>query len=71
MTTITSWRKDLRTRREAAARRARLVSELSTYTTPSQIEDLLAAADRQDGPDAEVVREILSHNLQTFHQRVA
>lgn len=47
----------------------RLRRELSSYSTPSQIDDLLAAVDRDDDGTASEVREILELNLREYYQR--
>ncbi|MBK6441720.1 MAG: hypothetical protein IPF90_06095 [Actinomycetales bacterium] len=58
-----SVRDDLRERREARALRANLYRELDGYHSRSDILDLLAAADRHDGPQAELMRSILQSKL--------
>lgn len=67
--TIAAITDDLRARRAERVRIATLRAELSTYRSPGEIEDLLAAADRTTDPDAELVRSILTDNLQAFHAR--
>jgi hypothetical protein len=62
----------IQTVREHQADRAehrRLRRELSSYSTPSQIDDLLAAVDRDDDGTASEVREILQLNLREYYQR--
>ena len=51
---------ELRARREAHAAHRQLRRELASYSTPSQIDDLLVAIDRTEGHEAEEVRHILS-----------
>lgn len=51
---------ELRTRREANAAHRQLRRELATYSTPSQIDDLLVAVDGTDDAGAAEVRHILS-----------
>ena len=58
-----SVRDDLRERREARAQRASLYRELNGYHSRADILDLLAAADRHDGPQAELMRSILQSKL--------
>lgn len=59
---------ELRDRRTAHAAHRQLQRELSTYTRPAEINDLLAAlADHTDTESAEV-RSILHHNLAAYHQ---
>ncbi len=65
-TPTTLWgelRDELRLRRQARAARRALEAELASYSTPSEVDDLLAAADGIDSADADQVRSILSHNL--------
>jgi hypothetical protein len=45
-------------RREVRALRR----QLRSYTTGAAINDLLAAADRSEGPDADTIRSILTDN---------
>jgi hypothetical protein len=56
-------RDDLRERRAARAVRAELEEQLSSFTSASDIEDLLATAERYDNPGAATIREILSTKL--------
>lgn len=63
-----SWLDELRAglakRRQAKAARRALESELSTYRTPAEVEDLFAALRRHDDdPTAEEMRRILFANL--------
>ncbi len=51
---------ELRARRAARAARLQLIRELSTYTSPGDLEDLYATLDRYDGEDAEQIRTILA-----------
>lgn len=44
--------------------RARTMRELDNYHTRAEIEDLLAAADRSDSPEAEWLRGVLNAKLQ-------
>ena len=39
--------------------------------TPSDIADLMAAVDHQDGSDAELIRDILGRNLQHWNRASA
>jgi hypothetical protein len=39
-----------------------LERELATYRTPSDVHDLLVAVADSDGPDAELIRTILTQN---------
>lgn len=70
-----SIREGIRIRREASVARSDMRRLLSVYTTPAEIDDMLAAADRFEGPEAELMREILAENLQAYwrrdHQRFA
>lgn len=52
-------RDELRERRETRAARRTLERELSSYTTPTEVNDLLSLLKGQDGAEAEELREIL------------
>ncbi|KRE61198.1 hypothetical protein [Nostocoides sp. Soil756] len=76
MTTSTAlWttvKDDLRERREQRAAARRLREDLSTYRTPTEIEDLLAMVDAQDAAgngvaEAPLIRGILNDNLQAYY----
>ena len=57
-------------RRKRAARRT-LTDKLATYTTPAEIQDLLATIEGMECDDAEAIRSILAGNLlqqQRTHQ---
>ena len=74
MTTSALWttvKDELRERREARAALTKLRTDLQHYRTPAEIDDLLAAVDAQDTPEAELIRGILSENLRTYHSRAA
>lgn len=59
---------ELRERRLTRAHRRDLERELAAYTTPNEIEDLLASLEREEGPDAELVRAVLgSHLVERYH----
>ncbi len=60
---VQTLRDELRARRAARAEQRRTRRELATYTTPGQIEDMLAMLDRSDAPQAEEMRTILQSNL--------
>lgn len=69
----TTVKDDLRERRERRAAARRLRSDLSTYRTPAEIEDLLAMVDAQEAEgsgtaEAPVIRAILNENLQEYYQ---
>ncbi len=71
-TLFTTVRDELRERREAKARIRTMRAELATYSTPEQIDDLLAAVGRvdEDDPeaaDARLVESILQDNLVAWH----
>lgn len=69
-TVLDAVRDDLRERRDARASYRHLKRELASYRTPSDIEDVLAAMDRQDDtPDAELIRGILTGNLSAYRRR--
>ncbi|WP_088286545.1 hypothetical protein [Kineosporia sp. A_224] len=57
---LTALRDDLRARRAARAARRKLDSELATYCTPAERDDLAAMLDRYDDETAAPVREALN-----------
>jgi protein-disulfide isomerase-like protein with CxxC motif len=59
----------VRSHRAERAAEAQLRRELAAYDTPAAIADLLAAAERYDGTEAEVVKQILSANLAEVGRR--
>jgi hypothetical protein len=65
-------RSSLRERREARASRGTLYAELSSYRTPTEVNDLFAALRTEDDSQiAEDMRAILSANLETHRRRTA
>ena len=60
----TSVRDELRERRQTRTERRALERELSAYTTPAEIDDLLAVIENEDSLAADQVRAILGRNLQ-------
>ena len=60
----TSVRDELRERRQTRTERRALERELSAYSTPAEIDDLLAVIEGEDSPAANQVRAILGRNLQ-------
>ena len=70
----TTVRDELRERRAARAHEHTLRRELSGYTSPAEIEDLLATLEHQDDEglaahDAPLIRSILLDNLRTHYAR--
>ncbi len=68
----TTVRDELRERREARAHEHALRRELSAYTSPAEIEDLLATLECQDAEgrvpdDAPIIRTILLDNLRAHY----
>ncbi len=61
-------RDELRERRTQRATARELARELGAYTTPSDIDDLLATLERSEEPGVEAMRAILARNLQSYHQ---
>jgi hypothetical protein len=55
-------RDELRARREARARSKALRRDLASYTTPREVDDLLAIVEHQDNSDAEQIRNIVFEN---------
>jgi hypothetical protein len=60
----TSVRDELRERRQTRTERRSLERELSAYSTPAEIDDLLAVIENEDSLAADQVRAILGRNLQ-------
>jgi hypothetical protein len=56
-------RDELRERRAARREYRALERDLASYTSRSDVDDLLAVLDRQNGPEAERIREILNRNV--------
>ena len=54
----------LRERRQARADQRSLERDLASYSTRSDVDDLLAALRDEDSADAERIRAILARNLQ-------
>ena len=72
----TGWLTALRSthdeRRRARAARRALETELATYRTPAEVQDLFAALRTQDdNPMAEEMRSVLFANLEQQHTRAA
>jgi hypothetical protein len=57
-------RDERRQRREARDAYLKLERELSTYSTPAQVDDLLIALSGHDDHDSQVIRDILTRNRQ-------
>jgi hypothetical protein len=75
-TVWTTVRDELRQRREARAHEHALRRELSAYTSPAEIDDLLATLDEQEergssATDAPLIRTILLDNLRLHYVREA
>ena len=62
---MASFREDLGARRAA---RRKLQAELASYSTKSDIDDLLAAVDREESIEAEAMRDILHFQLQHLNR---
>ncbi len=60
-------RDELRERRAVRAAARDLARDLGTYTTPREIEDLLATLERSEEPAAEAMRSLLTANLHAYH----
>ncbi|WP_377641024.1 hypothetical protein [Oryzobacter terrae] len=67
----TTVKDELRARREARERVASLRADLAHYRTPAEIDDLMAAVDAQEGPEAELIRSVLSDNLRAWQARIS
>ncbi len=73
---MTAVRDELRERREVRAREHELRRELSAYTAPAEIDDLLATLEHHEEQGTEVedtalIRRILLQNLRTHYAREA
>ena len=62
-TLVEELRDSLRQRRAARAARRALEQGLATYRTPAEVNDLLSLIEDEEGPDADLVREILHRQL--------
>lgn len=56
-------RDELRERRLARREHRALERDLASYTSRSDVDDLMAVLDHQNGPEAEHIREILNRNV--------
>ena len=66
---LTGLRSAVVRRRQARAARRLLESELASFRTPAEVEDLFAALRTQeDDPTAEAMRSILFANLENHRQ---
>ena len=65
MPTITAIRSRIRESRDAHAARSALARELSSYNSPSDLDDLHAILDRYDDGETVQIRRILAsrHNI--------
>jgi hypothetical protein len=61
---LSAVRDDLREARQARAAHRVLERELSSFKTPTEVNDLLGSLSGQEGADIEVIRHILTRNLQ-------
>lgn len=61
---LVAMRDDLRERRRVRASYRDLERSLSIYSSPREVDDLLAVIAHEDGPDAQRVRRILARNMQ-------
>ena len=59
----TAIRDDLRAKRAARASLRAMERDLSGLTTPAQFSELRAIVSRYDGPDAELVRDIVNRRI--------
>ncbi len=66
---VTTVRDELRQRRALRAAARRLEQDLATYTSPREIDDLLAALDRGDDADVSPIRMVLSRNREEYYRR--
>ena len=61
---LSTVRDDLRERRQVRAQQRVLQRELATYSTHTEVDDLLASLSRDDGVEAERMRTMLTRNIQ-------
>jgi hypothetical protein len=62
---------ELRERKAARLAHRTLERELSTYSTQSEVTDLLAALDGVDSDDSAEIRSILQRNLRDHSHRIS
>jgi hypothetical protein len=62
-------RDELRERREARREYRALARDLATYTTRSEVDDLLALVGDENTVEAQQIRRILAQNLQGHDRR--
>jgi hypothetical protein len=60
---LTGVRDELRDRRQARAAYRALERDLASYSSPAEVDDLLAAVSGQDDEEAQAIRDILMSNL--------
>lgn len=60
---LTDVRDELRERRQARAAYRALERDLASYSSPAEVDDLLAAVSGQDDAEAQAIRDILMSNL--------
>ncbi len=60
-------RDDLRERRESRTEQRRIERELGTYTSPSEVNDILTVLQSESGAHADRMRTMVTRNLQ--HQQ--
>ena len=60
-------RDDLRELRSNRRAHRQLARDLAAYSTPAEIDDLLAVIDGDDSAEAQQIRHILAVNLQRRH----
>ena len=60
---VSALRDELAARRRARAARLDLRRELASYTTPREVDDLLALIGDRDGREADTMRRVLTQTL--------
>jgi len=60
---LSALRDELAARRRARAARVHLRRQLASYTTPREVNDLLALIGDREGREAESMRRLLTQNL--------
>jgi len=60
---LSALRDELAARRSARAARLDLRRQLASYTTPGEVDDLLAVIGDREGREADTMRRVLNQNL--------
>lgn len=66
---LSALRDELAARRRVRAARLDLRRQLASYTTPREVDDLLAVIGDRDGREADTMRRVLNQNLHRGDRR--